>query len=111
VQDHAQEGAQDYEGAYRAGDSIEMKIDGQVALLLDDKPWSLSDLPDMRHRELQPAISSGIARPNLLFYTPATTVIDGPLFVQNITVNGYFRIGNVTLSPSSDMSALQGPPG
>jgi hypothetical protein len=80
-----------------AGDSIKMMIDGQVALLLDDKPWSVTDLSK--------------PRPDLLLYTPATTVIDGPLFVQNITIDGYLRFGNVTLSPSSDISALQGPPG
>lgn len=80
-----------------ASDSIVMKIDGQVAFFLADKTWSVSDLPG--------------ANPDLLLYTPATTVIDGPLSVQNITVGGYLKIGNLTLSPSSNISALQGPPG
>lgn len=78
-----------------ASDSIQMKIDGQLAFLVDDQPWA--DLPG--------------PNPDLLFYTPATTMIDGPLFAENITVNGYFKVGNITLGPDSDMSALQGPQG
>jgi len=94
-----------------AGDSFEMTIDGKLALLLDEAPWSVSDLPDVRRRKLQSIIAGRRANPNLLLYTPATTVIEGPLFVQNVTVEGYFRIGNIILSPSSNMSDLQGPPG
>ena len=94
-----------------ASDSIEMKIDGQIALLLDQKPWSVSGLADTRRRALQTAVVSGTANPDVLLYILATTVIDGPLDVQNLTVGGYFKIGNITLGPDSDMSALQGPAG
>lgn len=80
-----------------AGDSIKITIDGQIGLLLDEKPWLVSELPE--------------PRPDLLLYTPATTFIDGPLFAQNVTIGGYFTVGNISLSSSSDMSALQGPPG
>jgi hypothetical protein len=90
-----------------ARDSMQLNINGQLALLLDEKPWVVSDLADMRRRELQ----TTVAGDNLLLYTPATTVIDGPLLVQNISIDGYFRIGNITLGPESDVSALQGPQG
>jgi hypothetical protein len=78
-----------------ARDSIEMNIDGQLGFLLDDKPWPVLPGPNS----------------DLLLYTPATTVIDGPLYVRNITVDGYIKVGNITLGPDSDFSALQGPPG
>lgn len=94
-----------------AGDSIEMVIDGNLALLLDEVPWSVSDVPGLRRRELQSIIGGREANPDLLLYTPATTVIEGPLFVQNITVEGYFKIGSITLSQNSNMSELQGPQG
>lgn len=94
-----------------ASDSIEMVIDGNLALLLDEVPWSVSDVPGLRRRELQSIIGGRKANPDLLLYTPATTVIEGPLFVQNITVEGYFKIGSITLSQNSNMSELQGPQG
>jgi hypothetical protein len=100
-----------------ASDSIVMKVDGQVAFLLDDKPWSVSDLPGVNPDLLlvndKPRSVRKLpeANPDLLLYTPATTVIDGPLFAQNVTVAGYLKIGNLTLSPSSNITALQGPQG
>ncbi len=95
-----------------AGDSIEMRIDGQLAFLLDEQPWAISGLPNTdvdRRRHLQTLPAN--ANPDLLFYTPATMVVGGPLYVQNITVSGYFKVGNITLGPDSDLSALQGPQG
>ena len=81
-----------------ARDSFEIKIDGQVAFLLDEKPWSVSGLVDTRRRALQTAVVGGPANPYLLLYTPATTVIDGPLYVHNVTVEVYFKVGNITLA-------------
>ena len=95
-----------------ARDSIVMKVDGQIAVLLDQKPWAVGGLPDMdvdRRRHLQTLLLN--ANPDLLFYTPATMVVGGPIYVQNITVGGYFKVGNITLGPDSDLSALQGLPG
>ena len=95
-----------------SSDSIRMKVNGKIALLLDEAPWSVDDLSDLNdRRKLQTVIDGGGGDPTILLYSPGTAVMDGPLYVQNITIFGYLTIGDIVLSPSSNMSALQGPPG
>ena len=80
-----------------AAESIRLNVDGQLGFLLKDQPWSADELPG--------------PNPDLLFYTPATAIIDGPLFAQNVSVGGYFTVGGITLGPDSDMNDLVGPEG